>query len=161
MFLLEFLLLSLIFCYFDGPLENLIKYSVFEHLEASRNRPERSGDVPRPILWRTSVFWGSSWEPFGMSEGPFLITFLMFFHAFSPARFHCYLHAFWTFWSILDPFLTFFGTSLGTFLVSFWGPWFWMVFPNWVNASRLFRISFRWSFSYTFLMISGTFQKPR
>lgn len=146
----EFLLVPLIFYVFADPLENLVKYSVFEHLEASRNRPDRSGDVPRAILCLTSVFWGSSWEPFGASRGPFSITFLMFFHAFSHARFHRYLHGFGPFWLILAPFLVFFWTSLGSFLASFLGPWIWRFFSNWVNAWRSCRSS-RWSsFSYDF-----------
>ena len=125
-----------------------------------RNPPEtvqiaqRRSSVPHHCFLRMHL--GALWDVWGT----FLMTFLTFFHAFSPARFHYYLHAFWAFSSILAPFLTFFGTSPGTFLGSFWGPRFWRVFPNWVNASRFFRISFRWSFSYTFLEILGTFQKP-
>ena len=53
---LKFLLFRLILCDFGAPLENLVKYSVLELPEASRNRPDRSEDVSGALLYVRRVF---------------------------------------------------------------------------------------------------------
>ena len=50
------MLQTLFFIDFSDSLENPVKYSVFELLEASRNRPDRSEDVSGALLYVRRVF---------------------------------------------------------------------------------------------------------